>query len=229
MSKKEQRKQRRSPQPTTPPEDATNLEIITQTIPRTLILDMPPPIRLLICSIGNPAPYLNTLHSAGRTIVSALQTQLSYPAFTKMRGAYGGGLLSQGERFTLWQSPELMNNSGGSVSQAWKAFQKDTPGGPGEKRLVVIHDELELPLGMLGVKNGRGSAKGHNGLKSIKARLGGADTEWWRIGVGIGRPESREPAVVADYVLRKMGARERERIVGCVGRVVSELERLGRG
>lgn len=122
-----------------------------------------------------------------------------------------------------------MNNSGGSVSQAWKAFQKDTPGGPGEKRLVIVHDELELPLGIVGVKSGMGSPKGHNGLKSIKARLGSADTEWWRIGVGIGRPESRDPGVVADYVLRKIGMRERERITGSVGRVLSELERLGRG
>lgn len=117
-----------------------------------------------------------------------------------------------------------MNISGIGVASAWKEFKRDFRGEEG--RLVVIHDELELPLGSIKVKKGEASAKGHNGLKSIKEQVRG---EWWRIGVGIGRPESREPGVVAGYVLRGMGGGERRGIEGCVGRVEGELRRLGMG
>lgn len=91
----------------------------------------------------------------------------------------------------------------------------------------MIHDELELKPGEVRVKKGDASPKGHNGLKSIKERL--RDQEWWRIGVGIGRPESRDPAVVAGYVLRKMSAVERGRVEGAVGRVERELMQLAAG
>jgi len=90
-----------------------------------------------------------------------------------------------------------------------------------------MHDELELALGLVKVKSGSASAKGHNGLKSINGLLKG--TEYTRIGVGIGRPESREPDVVAGYVLRKMSAQERGKLEGCVGKVEMELRRLREG
>lgn len=116
-----------------------------------------------------------------------------------------------------------MNISGVSLAAAWRQFQRDV--GPDElTRLVVIHDELELPLGAVKVKRGDASPKGHNGLKSIKEQLRGVD--YTRIGVGIGRPESREPNVVANYVLRKMGPVEKAKVEGCVGRVAEELRKL---
>lgn len=90
--------------------------------------------------------------------------------------------------------------------------------------MVVVHDELECKLGEVKVKKGDASPKGHNGLKSVKEQLRGQ--EWWRIGVGIGRPETRDPNVVSDFVLRKMGGVERARIEGAVGRVEMELRRL---
>jgi PTH1 family peptidyl-tRNA hydrolase len=115
-----------------------------------------------------------------------------------------------------------MNVSGSGVSAAWRQFVKDARGE--EARLVVVHDELELAPGQVKVKCGSASAKGHNGLKSINEVLRGV--EYTRIGVGIGRPESRDPEVVAGYVLRKMSAQERMKVEGCVGRVEMELRRL---
>jgi PTH1 family peptidyl-tRNA hydrolase len=116
-----------------------------------------------------------------------------------------------------------MNISGVSLAAAWRQFQRDV--GPGEStRLVVIHDELELPLGAVKIKNGDASPKGHNGLKSIKEQLRGV--EYTRIGVGIGRPQSREPNVVANYVLRKMGPMEMAKLEGCVGIVEEALRKL---
>lgn len=90
--------------------------------------------------------------------------------------------------------------------------------------LVVVHDELQLGLGQVKVKSGKNSPAGHNGLKSIRDLLGGAD--YTRIGVGIGRPESREPDVVAAYVLRKMSSVEKTAVENSVGRVEMELRRM---
>ncbi len=116
-----------------------------------------------------------------------------------------------------------MNVSGISVASAWRAFLRDTSVGE-EPRLVVIHDELESPLGTIKVRNGDASPKGHNGLKSIREQMRGV--AYTRIGVGIGRPESRDPQVVAAYVLRKMTGTEKSKVEGCVGSVMVELKRL---
>ena len=93
-----------------------------------------------------------------------------------------------------------------------------------EAGLVILHDELELRLGEIKVKKGGTSAKGHNGLKSIKERLQGV--QYTRIGVGIGRPESRAPDDVARYVLTKTTPAEKAKIEGAAGRVEEELRRL---
>jgi PTH1 family peptidyl-tRNA hydrolase len=181
-----------------------------------------PPSRLLIASIGNPAPYLSTLHSAGHTVLFALASTLQLP-LQKSGREWAHGLLSQGEEWTLWASPVQMNISGTAVANAWKTFVSQSRG-EAEPRLVVLHDELEAPLGSIKVRPGSASAKGHNGLKSIREKIPGV--EYVRIGIGIGRPESREPGVVAGYVLRKMTGSERGKIEGCVGGVVGELRRL---
>lgn len=115
-----------------------------------------------------------------------------------------------------------MNVSGEGVAAAWRQFVKDSRSE--DAKLVVVHDELELRLGEVKVKKGDASAKGHNGLKSIKERLQGVS--WTRIGVGIGRPESRSPDDVARYVLGKMSGAEKSKIEGAVGRVEEELRRL---
>lgn len=105
----------------------------------------------------------------------------------------------------------------------------------GQPRLAILHDELELELGKIKVRKGPGgSMKGHNGLKSIAgmgSAVGGGKggAGWWRIGVGIGRPDSRERGDVSDYVLRKMKPAELERIQGAAGEVMEELVKLRDG
>lgn len=117
-----------------------------------------------------------------------------------------------------------MNVSGTGVKSAWRKFKKDTESNGLESRLVVVHDELELALGNVKVRDGSSSAKGHNGLKDIGAKLAGQ--KYMRIGVGIGRPESREPNAVASYVLKKMNTIERAKVEGAWGRVEEELRRM---
>ncbi|KAF7930888.1 hypothetical protein EAE99_004138 [Botrytis elliptica] len=205
------------PSLTSNPISPHHLNLPTSNLPPA----MSTPTRLLICSIGNPAPYTNTLHSAGHTILTLLAPSLSNPPFQKSR-SYGNGLLSPGFTYTLWKSSSLMNVSGVGVTSAWTSFQRESSSA--ECKLVVIHDELELPAGRINVKPGSNSPKGHNGLKSIRDTLRGQP--YTRIGIGIGRPESRDAGVVANYVLRKMSAEEKRKIEGCVGKVLEELARL---
>ena len=117
-----------------------------------------------------------------------------------------------------------MNVSGKAVSTAWKGFLRGlSPDERSTAKLVVIHDDLEGTMGKVKVKIG-GSAKGHNGIKSCINSLGGM--EFVRIGIGIGRPESRESKDVANYVLRKMTVVETRKVhdgVMDVMRVLTEL------
>ncbi|CAD6563876.1 MAG: aminoacyl-tRNA hydrolase [Alectoria sarmentosa] len=179
---------------------------------------------LLVASLGNPPPqYRNTLHSAGHTLLSSLQQSLSYPPFAKSR-LHGNGLLSGGDEITLWQSPTLMNVSGPAVATAWKTFLRDLPNEDRTRaKLVIVHDELESPLGKIKLKVG-GSARGHNGLKSCVRSLGGMAST--RIGIGIGRPESRKSEDVANYVLRKMSVVEVQKVTEGAEEVVGILMKM---
>jgi PTH1 family peptidyl-tRNA hydrolase len=87
-------------------------------------------------------------------------------------------------RFHFIFPETYMNLSGESVGAA-ASFFKLPP-----ERVLVVHDELEMPLGAAGFKFG-GGLGGHNGLRSMKASLGTAD--FWRLRIGIGRPDDREP------------------------------------
>ncbi len=92
---------------------------------------------------------------------------------------------------------------GNEEGQVAKPAKKHSPPGTAS-RLIVVHDELDLPSGRLKVKSGGGTA-GNNGLKSINGHL--HTNEYLRVRVGIGKPPGRQPG--ADYVLRRPGAAER--------------------
>ncbi|KXL42459.1 hypothetical protein M433DRAFT_59385 [Acidomyces richmondensis BFW] len=186
---------------------------------------------LLVCSIGNPGTaYANTLHSAGHTILNKVIAHLGYEKFHKDR-YLGNGLVSKpltvcsGRDWTFWQSTSYMNLSGKSVQAAYTAWSKQLPLGE-EGRLVIVHDELEKPLGAVTLRTTRASAKGHNGIKSIMATMGG--TPFARISIGIGRPMSRESDEVSRYVLKKMTEAEKSTIDGCVEEVVEKLKQIER-
>lgn len=203
---------------------------------------------LLICSLGNPgSTYANTLHSAGHTVTSHIADVKNYRPFTKGFGGlvsrpgnvgYSFGILQgfkktkldgppEEDDWTFWQSTTLMNVSGPAVKRAWTEFSRGIKSEGSEPRLVVVHDELESPLGKVSVKDGSGSPRGHNGLKSVQASMG--STKWWRVGVGIGRPESRDANVVSRYVLKEMDAREQIAVEKSCSAVVAVLREIGEG
>ena len=127
----------------------------------------------------------------------------------------------------LWQSPYFMNISGKGVYKAWKTWSGSIDETAGKPRLVVIYDELEKALGTVTLRTDpQASAKGHNGLKSIMQHP--AKPPFARIGVGIGRPESRESEDVANYVLRKMTPAEKMKVEGAVDQVIEKLREVER-
>jgi PTH1 family peptidyl-tRNA hydrolase len=111
-----------------------------------------------------------------------------------------------------------MNDSGRSAGPARGSLKVPL------ENTIVVHDEIDLPFGEVRSRLGGGLA-GHNGLKSLARAFGGP--EFWRVRVGVGRPESTDPDVVARYVLSRFDEPEDEvRMV--VQRTTDEVERLVR-
>jgi PTH1 family peptidyl-tRNA hydrolase len=109
-----------------------------------------------------------------------------------------------------------MNESGRSVGPARGSYRLELD------QIVVVHDEIDLPFGDVRTRLGGGLA-GHNGLKSLKRELGGADFQ--RVRVGVGRPDSTDPDIVAAYVLGTW-RQPADEVAGLVERAADEAERL---
>jgi PTH1 family peptidyl-tRNA hydrolase len=89
-------------------------------------------------------------------------------------------------------------------------------------RVIVLHDEIDLPFGEVRVRLGGGLA-GHNGLKSLKKGFG--DPEFWRVRAGVDRPDSTDPEIVASYVLGRF-REPRDQVEDLIGRAADETETL---
>jgi peptidyl-tRNA hydrolase, PTH1 family len=121
-----------------------------------------------------------------------------------------------GPRVALLWPQTFMNDAGRSAGPA-----RGATGVPLE-RVAVVHDEIDLPFGEVRTRLGGGLA-GHNGLKSLKRELGGAD--FHRVRVGVGRPDSTDPDVVAAYVLDRF-AEGPDAVAHLVGRAADAVEAL---
>ncbi len=116
-----------------------------------------------------------------------------------------------------------MNDSGDSAGPARGSLKVPLD------RVVVVHDEIDLPFGEIQARLGGGLA-GHNGLKSLKRGLG--DAEFWRVRVGVGRPDSTDPEIVSSYVLSRFREPQAEvdELIGAAAEETARLvERLGSG
>jgi peptidyl-tRNA hydrolase, PTH1 family len=110
----------------------------------------------------------------------------------------------------------FMNDAGDSAGPARGALKAPLD------RVVVVHDEIDLPFGEVRVRLGGGLA-GHNGLKSLKRGFG--DAEFWRVRAGVDRPDSTDPEIVASYVLSRF-REPREQVAALIERAAGETERL---
>ena len=177
---------------------------------------------MIIVGLGNPGErYDNTRHNAGFWVVDRLASAWGAPAFrTKFQGhltqvdrpGHAGTV-----RIGLLKPTTFMNLSGQSVQGA-AAFFKEAP-----RDIVVVHDELDLPLGRIALKLGGGSA-GHNGLKSITQCLGSAD--YVRLRLGIGRPSPDFRGDIADFVLEGVPPLEKPAYESMLAKATEALEFL---
>lgn len=151
----------------------------------------------LIVGLGNPGKeYERTRHNAGFMTIDALADSLGVSINqVKFKGLYTKTKM-KGEDVILLKPTTYMNNSGESVQEVMRFFKIDVDG------LLVIYDDLDLPTGKLRIRD-RGSAGGHNGIKSIIAHVGTQDFKRIRVGI------EKNPLIpVVDYVLGKFTAEE---------------------
>jgi peptidyl-tRNA hydrolase, PTH1 family len=121
-----------------------------------------------------------------------------------------------GPRVAVLLPQTYMNDSGGSAGPARGSLKVPLD------HIVVVHDEIDLPFGEIQPRIGGGLA-GHNGLKSLKKGFG--DAEFWRLRVGVGRPDSTDPEIVSAWVLGRFREPKGE-VEALIGRAAEETERL---
>ncbi|MFC5338735.1 aminoacyl-tRNA hydrolase [Leucobacter denitrificans] len=156
----------------------------------------------LIVGLGNPGPkYETTRHNVGQMALDVLADRMSakFSLHKTNSRVAEGRIMPGGPKLILAKSNGYMNTSGGPVSALAKYF------GVSPDRIIVLHDELDLPFDSLKLKVGGGHG-GHNGLRDIAKAL--ATPDFFRVRIGIGRPPGQQDA--ADYVLRPFASNERE-------------------
>jgi PTH1 family peptidyl-tRNA hydrolase len=173
----------------------------------------------LIIGLGNPGPdYGGNRHNAGFMILDVLAGRIagrfkSHRARADVvEGRLGG---PGGTRVVLAKPRTFMNESGGPVAGLRDFFKVPV------ERLIVVHDELDIPYGTVRLKRGGGD-NGHNGLRSVTRSLG--DKEYLRVRFGVGRPPGRMDA--ATFVLRDFSAAERKELALDLEQAADAVEML---
>jgi PTH1 family peptidyl-tRNA hydrolase len=173
------------------------------------------PADLLVVGLGNPGvKYANTRHNVGADTVALLGERHGGRLRLGKEQAMSGEVRIGQKRVALAFPQTFYNESGRSVSALVRRHGIEDP-----RRLVVIHDEMDLPSGRLKVKLGGGLA-GNKGLKSIQAHL--HTTDFVRIRIGIGKPPGRQEG--ADHVLRQPGKAERVELDLAMGDAADAVE-----
>jgi PTH1 family peptidyl-tRNA hydrolase len=176
--------------------------------------------------LGNPGPeHEGDRHNVGFEVAEELCRRWGLGrAKRKFGGLFAEGRAGPGgPRVAVLLPQTYMNGSGDSAGPARGSLKVPLD------RVVVLHDEIDLPFGEIQVRLGGGLA-GHNGLKSLKRGFG--EAEFWRVRAGVGRPDSTDPDVVASYVLSRF-REPRAEVEGLIARAAGEtealVERLGSG
>ena len=160
---------------------------------------------MIIVGLGNPGKkYENTRHNVGFLVLDHLAKKLD--ASWKTKGAWSAQVaeISQNEQKIVLLKPEtFMNLSGNAVARA-RGFWRKTP----IEHIWVIHDDVDLKLGDIRIKQG-GSSAGHRGINSIDNKLGSQD--YHRVRIGIGRPEN-DKIPIDQFVLGKFTDAEQKQL-----------------
>lgn len=184
----------------------------------------------LIIGLGNPGvEYQFTPHNAGFLAIDRIAEYCNV-SVTNRRGRALTAKARLADTEVLLAKPETyMNLSGLSVAALVREFEIANPSGSERPDIIVIYDELDLPLGTIRIRE-RGSANGHNGAKSISGALG--TDEWLRVRVGVGKqlPEAagsnQGRSGGTDYLLSPMRKQELEKLDEVLDRVRQAVEAI---
>ena len=154
----------------------------------------------LIVGLGNPGEeYAGTYHNVGFRVLAGIAAKQNVRIKERCGPAIVSGKVELGGQPAVLVMPQTyMNNSGSALPPVFERFEASA------NDLIVVYDDVALPLGKLRVRQ-KGSAGGHNGIKSIVSTLG--SDEFLRVRVGI-QPE-REVGDVRDFVLSKVAKADR--------------------
>lgn len=169
----------------------------------------------IIVGLGNPtSKYSGTRHNIGFETIDSIANKMGISVDTKKHKALIGKGIFGGEKVVLAKPQTYMNLSGESVRELVD-FYKINP----NDELIVIYDDISLDVGKLRMR-AKGSAGGHNGIKSIIAHIGSDVFKRVKIGVG-NKPPKMD---LADYVLGTFGKEERDIMAETVGRAADAVE-----
>lgn len=159
----------------------------------------------IIAGLGNPGKeYENTRHNAGFNVIDALAEKYNIGVSEKAHKALVGKGYIEGTKVILVKPQTYMNNSGESLREITDYYKVDP-----ENELIVIYDDISLNVGMLRIRD-KGSAGGHNGIKSIISHLGTQTFLRIKVGVGDKIPEMD----LADHVLGHFSKEDKEVMKG---------------
>lgn len=173
---------------------------------------------MIVLGLGNPGrAFEKTRHNLGAMAVAEAASRHGASLHPNIRSKALLSEIKLGSEVVALAFPQTyVNNSGQALRGLIKKYPISSPEG-----LIVVHDELDLPPGVVRIKRGGGVA-GHNGLKSIVAFFGSSD--FVRIRIGIGRPMAS--GAIVDYVLAVPPPKERELLVAGVSRAVDAIEEI---
>lgn len=174
------------------------------------------PADLLVVGLANPGDqYVGTRHNVGAEVVQLLIDRTNGSLRKSKEAARVDEVRIRDQRLALAIPETYMNLSGEAVRPLVRRFGIEEL-----DRLVIVHDELDLPPGRVRVKFAGGLA-GHNGLRSIKNHLKTVD--FARIRIGVGRPEHQN---IADYVLKRPGKADRAALDGAIEVAADAVEQI---
>lgn len=168
----------------------------------------------IIAGLGNPGEkYDNTRHNAGFLTIDALASKYNIDVREKAHKALIGKGVIEGQKVILAKPQTYMNVSGESI-RALVDYYKIA-----QEELIIIFDDISLEPGQLRIRK-KGSAGGHNGIKNIIAQTG--TQNFMRVKVGVGeKPKGWD---LADHVLGRFDAADRERVEAAIGDAVAATE-----
>ena len=170
---------------------------------------------ILLVGLGNPgSEYALTRHNVGFMAVDEIVRRYSFDGWTKkFKGEVCTGTID-GEKVLVLKPHTYMNLSGEAVL-ATASFYKISP-----DKIYVFHDDVDLPVGRIKVKQGGGSG-GHNGLKSIDAHLG---QNYHRVRIGVDKPAMREQVI--SWVLSKFAPNDKQTLDDLIIKISDNISTL---